>query len=137
MNRLDIAEKLALITGKPVTEFFNESRCAMEDENKDEIKSEPVQRISEVEGDRSKPISTNEETSPTTSLLEYQKMFEGSRIVNKKILGGKQMTKKEYRKIIKGMSRSEMYKHPLMHKMFRAEGQNEAQFPTWCKRFLK
>ena len=140
-----IAKKLAEITGKSITEFFNGTikEEAAGDNNRTEDESEPAVYAEEV-GDNTRQ-SASERTIPkkkedkqiTEELLEYQKLFKGSKIVNGAILNGRQMTKKEYNKYTKNLTLEEYYKHPLMYKIFRAEGQLDPNFMTFTDRFSK
>jgi len=132
-SKLDIAKKLAEITGKPITDFFNGEINEEEvDSEGSQIKnkSESVSPACEIGSDKSKSpnIKQTVEKESNVELIEYQKMFEGSKIVNKTIMGGRQMTRKEYLKIVRNMTKTEFYNHPLIYKIFRAEGQVEASF---------
>lgn len=131
MNELEIAKKLAAITGKPLSEYYSGTIPNESDKRPivlDAHKAEPVPTTSDrneepVRGDISEEI------------LKYQKMFAGSTITNGKILFGRQMTKKEYNKYTKGLTIEEYYGHPLMYKMYRAEGQLDPSFMTFPERF--
>jgi hypothetical protein len=141
MDKIDIAKQLALITGKPLTNFF-------EGEIKDEPirravptlskeKEEPIGSSSETRSDQKEPDDKEEKITSPESLIEYQKMFKGSKIVGSVILNGRQMTREEYLKYTKGKTYDEIMGHPLMYKMFRAEGQLDPSFMSWPNKFPK
>lgn len=130
MSKLEYAKKLAAITGKPISDFFNGT---VKEESNECIKDELNVAVSEDKTTETQPankqVNANESTNEITEeLLEFQKMFAGSRIVKNKIHDGRQMTKKEYNKYIKGLNIESYFEHPLMYKMFRAEGQLEHSF---------
>jgi len=134
-EKLEYAKKLAAITGRPISEFFNGTI-------NDEIKKESdvdvnKNEFTEVQSDNKQTEKIEESYEVTEELLALQKLFAGSKIVKNKILYGRQMTKKEYNKYVKGLDLESYYKHPLMHKMFRAEGQTDPNFMSFTNRFNK
>lgn len=145
-SKLEIARKLAEITGKPITEFFDGEIDETKSGQHDCITDATVHDTTTVKDNntgiseedvRQNKKDIEKDTRPTVSgqLLEYQKMFEGSKIVNKTIIGGRVMTRKEYLKITRGMTRQQYLNHPLVYKIFRAEGQVDASFMTFPNRF--
>jgi len=67
-------------------------------------------------------------------LLGYISLY-GGRILNKHVLDSRQLTRKEYLSLTKGLTRSQLLEHPLLYAFFRAEDQNEFNFFEWIKRF--
>lgn len=180
MTNEEVAKKLAQITGKPITEFFNGTvnqehvqmgdviaissstpspepktsilRDTEIDENetrpnrKDRIKRKDVFCDVQIEFDKCRPNNQGQDNvddaqyvAPVISgqLLEYQKLFPGSKVVNGFLLEGRQMTAKEYQKYVRNMTSDEFLEHPLMHKIFRAEGQINPNFMEFSERFKK
>lgn len=137
MTREEIAKKLSEITGKPVEGFFKNEKVITETkvELRKEVKveSKPILHVSKAGRNKSK--SDNQDYK----IEDYLKMFAGSRLSpnSDKIMGGRQMTRKEYNKFTKNLTYEANFKHPLHYKMFRAEGQTEAFYPRWCDRFPK
>lgn len=151
MNEKEIiARKLAAITGKPISEFFNGTIQEKEHKISSEIKieSSPVLYAQKAESDSGESVSSITQQQVTKKieksnevseeLLELQKLFKGSKISGGgKLTGGRQMTKKEYNKYTKNMTIDEYYAHPLMFKIFRAEGQLDPSFMTFPNKFPK
>lgn len=145
MEKIDIARQLALITGKPITEFFNgkikeQSNTSFHKETQPE--KEPIQCSLPTGSDGEKPICANEEKISTSQfgsskIEDLHKMFPGSKIVQGKIIGGRQMTRKEYLKYVKGLTYESIWTHPLHYKLFRAEGQGEGFYFRWVDQFPK
>lgn len=146
---IDIAKKLAQITGKPLSDFI-QGVDYVEDSivdvaNKETetelagIQDQLVYDDDEVEDNQqSRSCEFEEEYEYWTEeeLLEFQKMFPGSTISDGgKIMGGPQMSRKEYLKVTRNLTRDEVLYHPLHFKMFRAEGQTEAFYFRWVDRF--
>jgi hypothetical protein len=141
MTNEEVARKLAAITGKPLSEFFNGtiSSSGVKTSTLSPIEQTEVDKNNTLPRDKSKRGENNNTTVPSEEVLEYQKMFIGSKLSkdNTCIMDGRQMTRKEYLKLIKGLDRNSIFKHPLMYKMFRSEGQIEAAFPAWIEKFPK
>lgn len=141
MSNTDVAIQLAAITGKPITEFFNgtitkisQAKCEKKVEKSTtldagEVKSPFTPFTTKKKETRSEEVDEE--------ILEYQKMFEGSKIVNSVIMDGRQMTRKEYLKYTKKMTTEEYFKHPLMYKIYRAEGQTDVSFTIFSDMFKK
>lgn len=74
-----------------------------------------------------------EKTSSSNSLAEQYngKLSERGFVIDNKI----QMTRKEYNSITKNLTYEELFKHPLMYVLFRAEGQSTPSFPEWTSSF--
>ena len=144
----EVARKLALITGKPLTEYYNgpirgthEESEGVREETTSRTNTLPAQKvgsdkgIDNIPGDKSEGGEDNRLNTHSEVLLEYQKLFSGSRVVNDKIMGGRQMTRKEYKKYTRNFTQDDLYDHPLHYKFFRAEEQNEAFYHRWINRF--
>jgi len=134
-EKLEIAKKLAKITGKPLSDFYS-------GEIEDEVISEKVQIETRITDDAlqietvKQKSTPKEETTPTPELLKYRDIFKDSKIVRGRILYGRTMTRKEYLKYTKSIkSEQDYFTHPLMYKLFRAEGQTDANFLTFSDRF--
>lgn len=189
MTNEEVAKKLAQITGKPITEFFNEKkndRSRSEDTNpilhgpiqvgdgnistindnnnaptaevndgnktglneQNPIEIRPIQCITKVEINKS-IVNGNSGATGTPNadkhkgkefpgqLLELQRLFPGSKIEEGRVMYGRQMTIKEYYKYTKNMTSDEFFTHPLMYKIFRAEGQTNPNFIDFSNRFKK
>ena len=137
MTDLEIAKKLAAITGKPLEEYYSGPETIDKQDkptvsNIKEIAAHNVSGSGDIKVEEHK-IETESDWSE--EIIAYQKMFAGSVIVKGKILNGRQMTKKEYNKYTKGMTIEEYYGHPLMYKMYRSEGQIDPSFMTFPERF--
>ncbi len=130
MNKLEIAKKLAQITGKPITEFFNEEK----NESKSILCNEKIKNSEECSNNKVAPVIKEDHPE---ELIKYRNMFKGSKIVNGHIMNGRQMTRKEYLKYTRNMTEEEYFKHPLMYKIFRAEGQLDPNFLSFSNRFKK
>lgn len=155
MTRDEIAIKLAQITGRPIQEFLD-----VEEENEQHSRqnSEITSNVNSTEN-RNSDDDTNTElphrirptqgfNSPTDDRNfsqtrdnesdghEVDSEF-GGQIINGKVIGGREMTRKEYLKYTKGLTCDEILKHKYLYKMFRAEKQNEVFFHRWVDSFPK
>lgn len=137
MTREEIAKKLSEITGKPVEGFFKNEKVIAETKvqlhKEVKVESKPTLHVSKTGNNKGK--SDNQDYK----IEDYLKMFAGSRLSpnGSKIMGGRQMTRKEYNKFTKNLTYEANFEHPLHFKMFRAEGQTEAFYTRWCDRFPK
>lgn len=121
MNNLDIALQLAAITGKPVEDFLNgtkTNRHALQGTGSSDSTDTIIQNTDEVEDSGSEKDS------------KFQSPF-----INGKVIGGRQMTRKEYLDETRDKTREEIVSSIYIHKMFRSEGQKEASFITWMNSF--
>jgi len=124
MTREEVAAKLAQITGKPITEFFNGTMQA---------RTTPIAKTRDVVD--SDKVESGGHLVASPEIMEYQALFSGSRIIKTTIHDGRQMTRKEYLAYTKNLTRQEICAHALLYKMFRAEGQLDPSFISWLKRF--
>lgn len=74
--------------------------------------------------------------SQDSRLLEYYGQF-GGRIVNDYLLDSRQLTRKEYLAMTKGLTQSQLLEHPLLYAFFRSEDQSEFNFFEWLGKFKK
>jgi hypothetical protein len=167
--QLEAAQRLAAITGRPLSDFFkmpsevhvqkverldicscgrpwNEyGVCDGHDEENQQEKeerleaqksilpSQTAQDIREVGSSGSKQTDEvlGEQQTTDENITKYAKEY-GGRIFKGRIHGGRDMSRVEYNKIKKEIKTvEEFWKHPLLYKMFRAEGQVDANFVTW------
>lgn len=118
----DTALALANITGRSIEDFYSGSATVVHSTASTNSSSEID--MEEVE-------SVSDDTEHSAKLQELAKLYNGT-IVNGKILGGRQMTRKEFLDAKKKINNIyEYYDSPLMNKMFRSEGQTEASFVTF------
>jgi hypothetical protein len=133
MTKQEIILKLAKITGK--TEYLENVQCEESAEEglcgPDEHPNTEETLGSVREAERNKSNKTYE----SEELEAFKKAYKGSKIVKNKILGGRQMTRKEYLQLKRGLTYEEIWTHPLLYKMFRSEGQNESFFTRWVENF--
>ena len=143
MNKIDIAQQLAMITGKNINSFFKE------DLNEEREGQSPIEQSSEntVQTTRDGHMcvgaaSTTEEKTESTGEIEVSeelkqlaKQYDG-KIYNNCILENKiQMSRKDYLSISKKLTHKQLLEHPLLYVMFRSEGQGDANFFEWTARF--
>ena len=76
------------------------------------------------------------ERSQDSRLLEYYGQF-GGRIVNDYLLDSRQLTRKEYLAMTKGLTQSQLLEHPLLYAFFRSEDQSEFNFFEWLGKFKR
>lgn len=133
MNKEEIAKKLAAITGRPVEEYLGGNNVGS---------LRHTGSTSKIEDNKSQPIiesnaGKTENKARSVEVIKYQKMFKGSEISKsgKYITRGRQMSRKEYLQFKRNLSYEQLFEHPLMFKMFRAEGQNEVFYPRWVDTF--
>lgn len=100
------------------------SECA-ESNSHETIQDDGATRHSEGEGSKNSSV-----------LLEYYQQY-GGRIVNQYILDSRQITRKEYLAMTKGMTQSQLLEHPLLYAFFRSEDQSEFNFFEWLGKFKK
>lgn len=157
MNKLDIAKQLAAITGKPITDFFK-GEIDAKNEQSNEVAPIECEQETDINGDTGETesdttisgdgkILVNEESQTEIprpkeaetrpEVKELAKIFDATKIVNNKIMDGRQMTRKEYLSYSKGLTEDEVGDHPLVFKMFRSEDQGEANFLYWLEKFPK
>jgi hypothetical protein len=155
MTRDEIAIKLSQITGKPIEEFLD---VEPEDEEFGEQNSEITNNGNSTENRNSdddtdaqllhrvRSIKNSDTLSVDDNLVQIRdsKSKEytvddkfGGHIINGKVIGGRQMTRKEYLKYTKELTSSSLLKHKYLYKMFRAEKQNEVFFHRWIDSFPK
>lgn len=169
---LEVAKKLAMITNKPLEDFYecnkenidgvveNErENDSIKTSSENEVLSNTIEiKASEIEDETdgidesdcneqnvsdSKETKDNEERSRRNlvlndlqSLEELAKYYNGKISERGFILDNKiQMTKKEYNTITKNLSYPELFKHPLLYVLFRAEGQVTPSFIEWTSSF--
>lgn len=148
ISNLETAKKLALITGRPLEEFYSgqietiddqqeeEETVAATEESYESTTSEssathlPEIRISETGIIRRIPVS-NEECLYS---VKYGGKYSDNGVL---ICHTRDMSRSEYKEITKGMTQSEVLKHPLLHVLFRAEEQKEGHFYAWLENFPK
>lgn len=145
-DNLEVAKRLAQITGKPLEEFYD-----MPDDEREEETVEDEAVIVEEEtpvhagedGCEEEEESESEicgDDIPTWSDLDLKILAKkyDARIVNNRIMNGRQMTKKEFNEVVKEIiSVDHFWKHPLLYKMFRSEGQLNPAFPEWGTKMEK
>ena len=132
-NDLEIAKRLAAITGKPLSDFYKGEIGGVSRNNGADIQEGDDASIEALGADAEYEDIPKQQASP--EVVELQRLFKDSSITNNKILGGRTMTRKEYLQYTKGLMREDVNNHPLIHKMFRSEGQSEAFFTKWLDRF--
>jgi hypothetical protein len=147
MSKEDLATKLAAITGKDLTEFIKNENGEENGKEREEDSVIPKHNCDDesLEEDRdmvSSLESDNDEddiegySEPSQEVINYAEQFGGTiSLYGYSILGGRQMTKAEYKEFTRGMTQVKLLEHPLRFKMFRAEGQLEASFINWVNRF--
>lgn len=147
MNDLDIAKKLAAITGKPLTEYYNGHITTETDMvESSSIETGTLRATSQAEDNRCQPDGRQDHSDGdgsdsigvdviTDEISAYLKMFKATRCPNGQLTDGRQMTRKEYLSFKKGLTYENICEHPLLFKMFRSEGQNEAFFNRWLSQF--
>lgn len=164
-SNLEVAQKLATITNRPLEDFYEpcnegsirisgseseEDREIISDINEIEDNQEEVDEdngISKsdcsIENIQNIASTKNSERSRSTldfsnlpSVEEIAKYYNGKISERGFIIDNKiQMTKKEYNAVTKNLSYENLFKHPLMYVMFRAEGQVTPSFPEWTSSF--
>lgn len=171
-SNLEVAQKLATITNRPLEDFYEQlsnenstgisinERQELDQDNED--KTENVSDVSEntdseeldadirvnesdcsIENIQNIASTKNSERSRSTldfsnlpSVEEIAKYYNGKVSERGFIIDNKiQMTKKEYNAITKNLSYEDLFKHPLMYVMFRAEGQVTPSYPEWASSF--
>lgn len=90
----------------------------------------------EVVQDAGATRSSEGARSQDSRLLDYYGQF-GGRIVNDYILDSRQITRKEYLAMTRGLTQSQLLEHPLLYAFFRSEDQNEFNFFEWLGKFKK
>lgn len=139
-DNLEVAKRLALITKRPLEDFYEGELDKQEKEESVEkiestsTKSTPknVPEVrSETKTDSPETISSSGDKS-MEELRILAKEWKGE-IVNKVILNNKRkMTRKEYLKLKKTFKTIEDFMNsPLLYLMFRSEEQAEAGFISW------
>ena len=142
MTSLEIASKLAEITGKTANTFLNKEVTSVQQNYGDEkfCESASEVEVNEICNNANTTTSVVQvETIPSKFTLEeiekYAKEYNG-KVVNNFILHFKTlMPRKEYLTLSKGMSEDEALGHPLLYVMFRSIDQNEVSFINWLGRF--
>jgi hypothetical protein len=129
VNKLDIAKQLATITGRPIEEFLDGITEGQRSNTSDV-------RGNNVSNNEDEPICNTTETRYNNQRRVRDDVFLGE-YVNGKVMGGRKMTKKEYREHTKGKTQEEIFASPYLYKMFRAEGQSEVFFTRWIDSFPK
>lgn len=164
MNRSEVANRLAMITGRSVSEFFNgeindnaDTHGRRDNETHDVLDASETGTDTdhvdddEISGDNVQPetqhvisldnVDEDKEHEPSAEELkileDLAKQYDGV-VVNKRVMDNKiTMTRADYLKISKNLTQTELCNHPLMYIMFRSEGQGTASFIEWTARFEK
>jgi len=110
MNNIDIANKLAEITGKSIDNFL--------------IKENEV--VVSV-------LATETVASP--QLEELSKQYQGSIDSGFITCNKVQMSRKDYLKHVKDMTQTAIYGDPLLYVLFRSEQQSNINFLDWMSGF--
>jgi len=127
ITREEALKRLAEIIkkdGNEQDEGTGASECA-ESNSHEAIQDDGASGHSEGEGSENSGI-----------LLEYYQQY-GGRIVNQYILDSRQLTRKEYTALTKGLTQSQLLEHPLLYAFFRSEDQSEFNFFEWLGKFKK
>lgn len=159
MTEEEVQRQIALITGKMyeknTTRVSNDestndnvSGCNKESKvfNQDEFSGDDTEDTSDEVEDESNRNVTGRNTPPesnksvehveySSEIKTYLELFKATEVRNNKILDGRDMTRKEYLKYTKHLSKQEVLNHPLMYRMFRSEEQMEGNFHSWLDQF--
>lgn len=133
-------------TNTESTEVMARSSTESETEHQEEFSDDNTEIISdEVEDESSRDFTgrnTSTESNKSNKHVEYSSeikaylvLFEAKDVRNNKILDGRNMTRKEYLKYTKKLSKQEVLSHPLLYRMFRSEEQMEGNFHSWLDQF--
>lgn len=137
-TKQDIALQLSQITGKPVEEFLDDgnkqisgSSIQPQDDERPRSDEQDVYGTRSTNGTSISVLDTN---ATKDSRVKRCDIFE-TEYVNGRVIGGRQMTRKEYLQEIKGKTKQQIMDSIYLHKMFRSEGQREANFVHWMNSF--
>lgn len=140
---LDIAKRLADITGRPLEDFYegeiknenNQNGCEQANKNNNNV---PI-HIGEHGINKNKASSVEEDIHEGVDFLELKILankYEGQ-IVGKYIMHAKKpMKRKEYLSM-KFKTEEEFWSSPLLYIMFRSEEQIVANFTNWTDSMLR
>ena len=134
-SNYETALRLSQITGRALEEFYDGCNRAENNSN-----DESVQDLPEIEHGQDTSSEETISTNCETSLVELKILankYEGD-IVKGRVMNGREMTRKEYLEEKKKFNtKADFDNSPLLYKMFRAEGQTEANFLVWSNKIEK
>ena len=127
-NNLEVAKRLAAITGRDLEEFYNGTLD--KGDGKNSSNTQVIQHVSEVRNSK--------ETSELDGQIKHYLQQYGGEVVKGKIHKARQMTRQEYLKAKKQIKTIEdFWNSPLLYLMFRSEGQNTVSFVEWTTKMEK
>lgn len=91
-----------------------------------------AKRLSEITG---RKVSDFYDANISNKSREYADKYGGEIKDSGYIIGGRQITSREYSSIVRGMTQNELLYHPMLYKLFRAENQKESNFIQWINKF--
>jgi hypothetical protein len=101
------------------------SECSIEHEIEHEIDDDAIKDFTILDADKQE------------IKLDLDEMVSryGGKIYNDRLVDANTISRKEYLSITKNLTRDQVMSHPLVHVLFRSEGQSSSNFFEWVNSF--
>lgn len=143
MNRNEILKLIAQIRGFNDDEKQLDTNSSTTDALESVVGSETCVSLdsdgeigdSESISEHIRGVQLHGEISSLNSDLDAMVKKYGGKIYNDRLVDADVMSRKEYLSIVRDLTRDQVVSHPLVHVLFRSEGQSSSNFFEWINSF--